>query len=128
MRKQETEASSSLYLTHRYASFNGCTLQEVFVLVGLIALVELPIVLISAIFLAPCVNGYLGACLLLALAFGFVGFFAMKSLTRKVGELRKGKAPGYFEQVFCRYLAERCGFKIPYVRNQSGYFDTKWTL
>lgn len=115
------DRASCKHLTHKYASFHGCTLGEMFVLTGLYAGIELPIVGVLAAFIGPYVGGYWGGFLLLLLAFSMVGFFlVVPKAASRVGMIRKGRPAGYLKLRFRQLCHQKFGLSIIYVcRNGS---------
>ena len=68
------DRASSQHLTHKYASFHGCTLGEMSIILGIYAVIEIPIMLILAGFLKRYLGGFFGSFLLLFLVFGVLIF------------------------------------------------------
>lgn len=122
------DRASSKYLTHKYASFHGCTLSEMGVILGLYAAVELPMILILSVFLSPYLGGYLGSLLLLFLLFAMPTFFVfVRKTAERIGKLRKGKSAGYLKLRTFQLLNEKLGLTIPFI-NRCGRWCTQRSI
>ncbi len=125
---KQREAPSARYLTHPFASFYGCTLNEMFLILGVYAVIEMPVMLILAGFLSKYVHGYLGALLLVFLVMAPVTFFVLlKKTAIKIGRLRIGKPPGFLMLNSKKQLHQYFGMKIEYI-TPKGRWCTKRTM
>ena len=86
------DRASCKYLTHKYASFHGCTLEEMAIILGCYAAVEIPIMLALSAAFGHYLGGFFGAFLLLFLIFSMLTFFIFMRITaKKIGKARKGR-------------------------------------
>ncbi len=110
------ERASCQHLTHKYASFHGCTLGEMWLILGICGLIEVPSIMIVSVFLSPYLGGYFGAMLLLFLGFSLLTFFVLlKQVALSIGRLRKGRPAGYLTLKARKILHQFLGFSLPYV-------------
>ena len=110
------DRASCKHLTHKYASFHGCTLEEMGIILGFYAIVELPILIGLSLMLGAYLGGFWGAFLLQTLFFALLTFFILlKQTAKRVGKIRKGRPAGYLKLRFRQIMNEKCGTCIPYV-------------
>lgn len=110
---------SSKYLTHKHASFHGCTLEEMGVILAIYASIEIPLIFIFAVLSRHYLGGFIGALLLWFLFFAMLTFFVLLKRTAiYIGRLRNGRAAGYLKLRFKEILHQKFNLKIPYlIRN-----------
>lgn len=119
------DQASCKYLTHTHASFHGCTVDEMAMILGIYALIEIPIMLLLATILAKYLGGFLGALLLLFLVFAMLTFFVLLRITAKrIGRIRKGRAAGYLKLRFRQFMYEQFGVSHPYI-TRNGHWSTR---
>lgn len=107
---------SAQYLTHKYASFHGCTLGEMAIILGVWSLIEFPFLMGLSIWLGRYLGGFFGALLLLLLLFAAFTFFVLLKVTAKrIGALRKGRAAGYLSLQTRQWLHRYFGIQPPFV-------------
>jgi conjugative transfer region protein (TIGR03750 family) len=107
---------TATHLTHPYASFFGCTLQEMWLILGAYFLIEIPFLLILSFFLSSYFGGFFRPFLLLILVFAALNFFVLlKQTAAFIGRLRKGRPPGYVTLKVRGLLHQYLGFSMPYV-------------
>lgn len=125
MTKNKNSYLSSKYLTHKHASFYGCTLEEMGFILSFYAAIEIPLILLLSIITHRYLGGVIGALLLWFLFFTMLtSFYLLKKTAISIGKMRNGRAPGYITLWFKKIMKERLGIKIPYV-SREGYWMTK---
>lgn len=113
---QYQDNASSKYLTHKNASFYGCTLEEMGIILCTYAAIEIPIICIIAAITSKYLGGFVGAFLLLFLLCCLLTFFVfIKRTASYIGKLRQDRAPGFLKLRFRQVLHEQFGINIPYV-------------
>lgn len=118
--------ASSRYLTHSYASFYGCTLNEVFMIILGYVIAELPLLLLLSALLAPTLGGFFGAFLLILITFYLITHFILvKQTARFLGYIRQGKPPGYLQHKIYYLLHQYCGKRIPYVIRKGNWITRR---
>lgn len=119
------DKASCQHLTHKFASFHGCTLGEMWLILAVYAVIEIPILLVLAGFLSKYLGGYFGALLLLFLGFAMLTFFVLlKQTAKRVGKLRKGRPAGFLTLKSKQVLHQRLGTSISYV-TRNGNWSTR---
>lgn len=114
--RHDQSSPSSLYLTHKYASFHGCTLAEMFMILGVWLALECVVMIIIAIVLGHYVGGFLGAMLLQSLLAIPFAFFVLTQYTAKwIGRMRVGRPAGYLKLRTRLWLHEVLGVSLVYV-------------
>lgn len=114
--RHDKPSSSSLYLTHKYASFHGCTLAEMFIILGCWLALEFSVMSLIAILFGHYVGGFLGAMLLQSLLAIPFAFFVLTKYTAKwIGTVRVGRAAGYLKLRTRLWLHEVLGMSLAYV-------------
>lgn len=107
---------SCRYLTHPHASFHGCTLNEMGIIIVTYIAVEVPMAFVLAALLQNELGGYLGALLLVLLVMAILTFFVLIKQTAKLlGYIRQGKPNGYLKHRVAYLLYQYCGKRMPYV-------------
>lgn len=110
------DRASCKHLTHKYASFHGCTLEEMGIILGIYAAIELPIIIGLSLALSKYLGGFWGAFLLLFLVLAMLTFFIfLKQTAKRIGHIRKGRPAGYLKLRFRQMMFEKFGVTIPYV-------------
>lgn len=110
------DRASAQYLTYKHASFYGCTIEEMGIILAVYAVIEVPFILIISVFLSPYLGGFIGSCLLLFLILSTLTFFVfMKKTANYIGKIRKNKAAGYLKLKTRQILHEQFSVVIPYV-------------
>lgn len=121
----ENKMLSSKHLTHKFASFHGCTLDEMGLILGIYAAVEIPVMLILSMMTKHYLGGFIGALLLYFLFFAMLTFFVLlKKTATYIGNLRKDKSPGFLTLRFKQICHTKFNLKIPYV-TRSGLWQTR---
>lgn len=116
------DRASCQHLTYKFASFYGCTLGEMCLILAVYAVIELPILLVLAGFLSKYLGGYFGAFLLLFLGFAMLTFFILlKQTAKRVGKLRKGRPAGYLTLKSRQILHQYLGASTPYVTRNGNW-------
>lgn len=111
--------ASCRYLTHPYAAFLGCTLDEVLVMTGVYLLGDL---LLSLLF-ALC-GGSFFLCFLIAFS---VSLIAIRGTCRLVGLMKENKQPGYLSLRCKQWLHHTFGYQSALVTRQ-GYWLTRRSI
>ncbi len=122
------DRASCIHLTHKYASFHGCTLEEMGIILGIYALIECPLLIGLSLMLGKYLGGFGGAFLLLLLVFAVITFFILLRQTAKfIGRLRKGRPAGYLKLRLKQVLSDNFGMTIPYI-TRDGHWITRRRL
>lgn len=100
--------ASGKYLTHKYASWFGCTLEEVAVIVLIYFVFDL---LISAILAL-----WLGKFFLLFLGLFVISFFLIKLTAYRIGKIKEGRQEGFLMLQIRLLCADKFGASIPFLR------------
>lgn len=121
---KHTRASCN-HLTHQYASFHGCTLAEVWVILGCCAVIGLLIDAVLSMYTAKYLNGYFGAFLLTFLINVPITYFlAMPQIAKALGRHRKGRPAGYLTLKMSQLKNRYLGFGILYT-TRNGIWTTR---
>lgn len=122
---QYQDYASSKYLTHKNASFYGCTLGEMGIILCAYAAIEIPFICIIAAMISDYLGGFVGAFLLLFLLCCVLTFFVfLKKTAGFIGKLRQDRAPGFLKLRVRQVMHELLGVKISYIV-RSGYWITR---
>lgn len=109
---------SCKYLTHKHASFHGCTLQEMAIIAGVYIGMDLVIATLVKLFVGK------GFVLSLLILIGITFFVLIKATAKRLGKMRKGKPAGYLTLRWGKFLHDKFGVAIPYV-TRNGQWMTK---
>lgn len=124
-KNEKIHRASCQHLTYKYTSFHGCTLGEMWMILGIYGAIEIPIILVSAGFLSTYLGGFFGSFLLLFLSSSILTFFVLLKLTaKKIGALRKGRPPGYLKLKIMQTLHHTVGIPIAHV-TRNGHWSTR---
>lgn len=113
------QRASCKYLTHKYASYFGCTVNEVF----LIALIYLVFDLILSVLIAL----FTGMFFLIFVATFIVSYFLIRFTAKRVGQFKIGRQQNYIMLKMQQILNDKVGLDIPYIRRM-GFWSTRRRL
>jgi len=111
---QQHLRASCKYLSHKYASYFGCTINEVF----LISLVYLVIDLVISLFIGL----FTGTFFLIFVATFILSYFLIRFTARRVGQFKIGRQQNYVMLKLQQFFHEKWNFNIPFITRKG-----KWT-
>lgn len=116
MNSQQRKANCK-FLTHKHASFFGCTLQE--------ALVITCIFLAGNIFLSILSMIFLGSFFLSFVILFIFSIFLIKITAQHVGRFKIGRQEGYLSLLFLKILHEKFNLEIPFVDREGRWLTRR---
>ncbi len=120
-----TQRPSCQYLTHKHATFFGCTLAETGWLIGILAAIQLPLITGLAFPLGHYLGGFWGAFLIeFLIAVLLTRFVLLTQIAKRIGERRQGKPAGYLRWRFRWWCYQHLGVPLPLVIRQ-GVWSTR---
>ena len=109
------DRASCRYLTHKYAAFSGCTLEEVSYIVLAYLLIDITL---SAVLAFIWGNFFI----FLVMVF-LASILLIRTTCKLIGKFKEGKQPGYLVLRFKYLLHEKFGLAIPFVTRKG-----KWSI
>lgn len=110
------ERASCKHLTHKYASYFGCTLNEMLMISAVSFAVGFLLSLVLALFL--------GNFFLILIGIFIITYGVIRVVARKVGKTKENRQQGYVELKMKQYVAKQMNWRIPYVVRQ-GHWSTR---
>ena len=95
------------HLTHKYASFFGCTIEEVCVIAVIYLVLDLILSIILALFFGKLFLWFIG--------FFVLAYFLIRITARKVGSFKENKQQGFLILKIKQKLSQKLGFPVPYI-------------
>lgn len=113
------QRASCKYLTHKYASYFGCTVNEVF----LIALIYL----VGDLMLSILIALFTGMFFLIFVVTFIISYVLIRVTAKWMGQFKMGRQQNYMMLKIQQLLNDKLGVEIPYVR-RIGIWSTRRSL
>ena len=101
------------HLTHKHASFLGCTIEEVCIIAVIYLILDTILAVILALFF--------GMFFLFFIGFFICSYFLVRFTARKLGSFKEGKQQGFVILRLKQKLNNTLGLAVPFITRQGAW-------
>ena len=112
----KTDKASCKHLTHKHASYNGCTLEEVLIIAAVYFVIDILVSIVLTLFY--------GMFFLFFVVTFSISIVLWKKTTKRIGKLKEGKQVGYLTLRTRQWLHKKFGIPLPFATSR-GIWSTR---
>lgn len=107
------DRASCKHLTHKYASFFGCTIEEVCIMAVIYLILDIICAVILSIFF--------GMFFIFFIGFFICSYFLVRFTARKLGTFKENKQQGYPLLKLKQKLNQTIGLSVPFITQKTAW-------